>query len=381
MNKFLAVMAGLLLLACGSPEQKEEQTQNSMTTDYQFLLGTYNEENRKGIHLVNFAPDQEKLEILATAPEPDNPSFVIMNKTQNLVFSVEETGGEQGGKVSSFALKEGRFGKINSVSSQGEHPCYVSMDPSEKFLVAGNYSSGNFAVIPVSREGRLSDAVQTIQHQGSSVNPNRQKQPHVHAAIFHPQDHRLLIADLGTDEVVVYDFDSQNDKPVAEEPFYRLKVSPGAGPRHLVFNSKGDRLYLVHEITAEIGVYGYLDGKLEHIATHSLLQDGFEGKVGAAEIRITEDDRFVYVSNRGEANEIIVFQAQNDGGLTHIQTIPSGGEAPRNFNLTPDGKYLLAGNQNSSKLVVFEKDDDTGKLTPTDMTLNVNKPVYINFLN
>jgi 6-phosphogluconolactonase (cycloisomerase 2 family) len=247
--------------------------------------------------------------------------------------------------------------------------------------VAGNYSSGNFAVIPVSREGRLSDAVQTIQHQGSSVNPNRQKQPHVHAAIFHPQDHRLLIADLGTDEVVVYDFDSQNDKPVAEKPFYRLKVSPGAGPRHPVFNTKGDRLYLVHEITAEIGVYRYLDGKLEHIETHSLLQDGFEGKVGAAEVRITEDDRFVYVSNRGEANEIIVFQAQNDGGLTHIQTIPSGGEAPRNFNLTPDGKYLLAGNQNSSKLLVFERDDNTGRLTPTDMTLNVNKPVYINFLN
>lgn len=381
MNKFLSIMASLLLLACGKQDQNKEQTLGIMTANYQFLLGTYNEGNEKGIHLVSFEPDQEKLSVLATAPEPDNPSFVIANQRQNLVFAVEETGGDQGGKVSSFILKDEAFQKINSVSSHGASPCYVSLDPSEKFLVAGNYSSGNFVVIPVEQGGKLNEAVQNIQHHGSSANPNRQKQPHVHAAIFHPIDKRLLIADLGTDEVVVYDFDSQKEMPVTEEPHYRLKVSPGAGPRHLVFNSKGDRLYLVHEITAELGVYAYDDGLLEHIETHSLLQEGFEGNVGAAEVRISGDDRYVYVSNRGDANEIIAFQVHNDGKLSHIQTIDSGGKAPRNFNLTPDGKYVLVGNQNSSQLVVFERNSATGELAPTSLILNVNKPVYINFLN
>jgi 6-phosphogluconolactonase len=54
--------------------------------------------------------------------------------------------------------------------------------------------------------------------------------------------------------------------------------------------------------------------------------------------------------------------------------------APRNFNLTPDGAYLLVGNQNSNSLLSFKRDAATGKITPTGEVLDIHKPVYINFL-
>ncbi|WP_439483936.1 lactonase family protein [Cyclobacterium plantarum] len=376
-NKMIVVV--LIAMACGQSNTRKSQTiTNDMSDSYLFLLGTYTDTPEQGIHLLEFNPGKNGFNLLSSATDPENPSFVIANKSQNLVFSVEETAGDEGGKVSSFALNEGHISKINTVSAAGDAPCYLSLDPSEKFVVAANYSEGNFSVIPVEAEGRLQPAVQVVNHKGNSINPNRQKQPHVHAVVFHPQDGRLLVADLGTDEVVVYNFNPNEEKPLVEDPHFRLQVKPGAGPRHMVFDAVGETLYLIHEITAEIGIYRYDDGFLEHVETQSLLEQGFTGTVGAAEVRIY--DKFLYASNRGEANEIIGFQIVDQGKLKHIQTISSGGNAPRNFNITPDGKFLVVGNQNSNTLLAFSRDPESGMLTNTDHRFEIHKPVYINFL-
>jgi len=45
----------------------------------------------------------------------------------------------------------------------------------------------------------------------------------------------------------------------------------------------------------------------------------------------------------------------------------SGGECPRNFNFTHNGKYLIVGNQNSSSLCTFAF-DAAGRLDMVDET-------------
>lgn len=380
MKPYIPILGMLLTAAaCGTPSN--ENTSEPMSTTYRFLLGSYTNAPEHGIYLASFHSGNDSLNIDNVASEPENPSFVIINRAKNRVYSVEETGGEAGGKVSAFSLEQGKLTKLNTVSAGGNGPCYVTLDPSERFVVVGNYSAGNFSVVPVKSDGSLSDPVQTINHSGNSVNPRRQTKPYVHSAVFHPSENRVLIADLGTDEVVVYDFDATQVAPLKESAVSRLRVEPGAGPRHMVFNQSGDRLYLVHEITAGIGVYAYQDGELRHLETHTLLREDFEGNVGAAEVRLSPDGNFLYASNRGDANELIVFAVGQEGKLSHVQTISSGGVAPRNFNITPDGKYLLAGNQNSNTLLVFDRDAQTGEITPTDIKLEVNKPVYITFVD
>ena len=107
---------------------------------------------------------------------------------------------------------------------------------------------------------------------------------------------------------------------------------------------------------------------------------GFKGAVGAAEIRVSPDGKHVYVSNRGEANTISVFGKKPDGSYTRVQNIPSGGLMPRNFNLTGDGKYLLAAHQASHDIVIFERDSISGILSLTPWKANVHKPVYLHRL-
>ncbi|WP_242067828.1 lactonase family protein [Cyclobacterium marinum] len=374
----------MIFMACGtaSNDNKTENKTNeeASSSAHLFLLGTYTNSPDQGIHLMAFHPNEGKIQTISTAAAVENPSFVIANKAQDLVYAVEENGGKEGGKITSFSLINGKLQKLNSVKASAKSPCYITLDPSEFFAVTANYSSGDFSVIPIAENGEVKPVTQVIAHTGSSVVTNRQKEPHVHAAIFHPIDGNLFIADLGTDEVVVYEFDNSLEKPVNPEPIYRLKVAPGAGPRHMVFNSKGDKLYLIHEISAEIGVYSYDQGELKHQATHSLIAEGFEGKVGAAEVRLSPDGKFLYASNRGEANEIIAFKIKENGDLTHVQTVSSMGKAPRNFNITNDGKYLLAGNQDSNTILSFERNLDSGELKPMDTKFEIHKPVYINFL-
>lgn len=381
-NLALSLICLALALSCSS---KNSQTNNNtdMVKNYLFLLGTYTQNEGEGINIVEFKPEQDQFDILDVASDVENPSFLIANDSENLVFSVEETGGSEGGKLTSFRFDRDKktLKKINSVFTQGGSPCYISLDPSESFLVVSNYSGGNITAIPVDREGNLSEEIQLIQHTGSSINPGRQKQPHVHSAVFHPKENKVFVADLGTDKIYVYNFDKTSPTPLSPADPASFPVKPGSGPRHLLFNQGGDVIYLIHEITAEIGVYLYNDGKISHLETHTLLPEGFTGEVGAAEVRISPDGNFLYASNRGEANDINAFKIdKKDGSLSKIQYISSGGIAPRNFAITPDGDYLICGNQDSDKLVVFNRNKEDGTLSLDNLTLSVNKPVYLYFL-
>lgn len=370
----------LLLPSCG-PNNNQHQKNTAMDQNYLFLLGTYTEKPEEGINLMSINPEAGTMEVLQVASDIHNPSFVIANAAQTLVFATEETSGEQGGKVTSFKLdkEKGTLEKINAVFTGGGSPCHISLDPSERFLVVSNYSGGNVAVIPVDPQGNLSSDMQLIQHEGSSINPDRQTAPHVHSALFHPSENRVFVADLGTDNIYVYDV---LENPVASLSLAQaFAVEPGVGPRHLVFNQAGDRLYLIHELTAEVGVYAYENGALSHLETHSLLAEDFAGEVGAAEIRFSPDGNYLYASNRGEANTLTVFSVnQEDGRLSKVQHVSSEGEAPRNFNITPDGKYLLCGNQNSNEIIVFNRNQNDGKIDRTSISFTVNKPVYFYFL-
>ncbi|ERM81446.1 hypothetical protein P872_09860 [Rhodonellum psychrophilum GCM71 = DSM 17998] len=369
---FFSLLASMLMLyACD-----ESPSEEKVDPVFSFLVGTYTESGYQGIQMLSFDPQKMALSSKIIAPT-QNPSFVIANKAQNLVFSVEETAGENGGKVKSFKFDrmEGTLELISVLDTFGDHPCYLSLDPSEGFLVVGNYSGGNLSVYKVN-EGELVH-VQTIQHEGQSINASRQEKAHVHSTVFHTDGKKLLVGDLGSDKIHIYDFHPDYSVPlVPSNPAY-IEVTPGSGPRHLVIHPKGDQFYLVHELSAELGVYTYAAGKISQTQTLPLTNPNYSGSVGAAEVRISADGKFVYASNRGDANEISVFEIGNDKKLSLVQRISSGGQMPRNFNLSPDGEFLLVAHQASNDIVVFERNTKTGELSKTDLRFSIPKPVYL----
>lgn len=376
--KFLQVLPLMLAAAaCDSPKQQTQETILDMTaSSYEFLVGTYTDSPIQGINHLYFSPEENILTVETIAGGIANPSFVIASKDGKRVFSLEEESGTPGGQVLSFDRnpEDNSLTLIDQKESGGDHPCHISISPNEDFVILSNYTGGSLSVYKVSQEGKLTH-VQTIEHQGKSVNTDRQESPHVHSTTFDPEGKRVLVADLGTDNIYVYDFDPSRAEPLSLAGEY--PVTPGDGPRHLTFSADGTEVLVVQEMAAAMDVFSYQKGMLELKQEISLLDQGFEGKVGAAEIRLSPDGKQVYVSNRGDANTISVFGKRPSGEYVLVQNIPSGGLMPRNFNLTTDGKYLLAAHQASNDIVIFERDEFTGKLTQTAWKAEVNKPVYL----
>lgn len=368
-------LIGLLAVsfACTS-----EKTTEMITTPltYSFIVGTYTDDADQGLNQLDFTPSENKLEIRTIFPGIQNPSFVLANSTGDEVYTLEEIDNVPGGNIVSLSrsLKDKALTKISELPSFGDHPCHLALSPNEEFLTVSNYSGGSFSAYRIDEKAGLKH-LQTIRHEGSSINKDRQNSSHVHSTTFSPDGKFLLVADLGTDELYVYDFDSEAKEPFALNNTY--KVTPGDGPRHLVFSPDGKEILLVQEMTAALDILNFDGGKISPKQRISLIADDYEGGVGAAEVRLSPDGKNIYVSNRGDANSLSVFAKKDDGNYWLIQQTTSGGLMPRNFNLTADGKYLLSANQASNDIVVFERDVETGKLTQTSWKVEINKPVYL----
>lgn len=369
------LLVGLLAstVAC-SPDKTTEMTTEPIT--YSFLVGTYTDDKSHGLNQLDFTPSENKIEVRTIFPGIQNPSFVLANSAGDKVFTLEEIDTVPGGNVVSLgrSLEDQSLSKLSELPSFGDHPCYLALSPDEEYLTVANYSGGSFSVYKIGENAALTH-LQTIQHEGSSINQSRQSSPHVHSTVFSPDGKYLLTADLGTDEVYVYDFDQSATEPLTLNNTY--KVSPGDGPRHLIFTPDGKEIMLVQEMKAALDILSFDSGKITLKQRISLIADNYEGDVGAAEVRLSPDGKNIYVSNRGDANSLSVFAKKDDGNYWLVQQTTSGGLMPRNFNLTADGKYLLSANQASNSIVVFERDLETGMLTQTDWEVEINKPVYL----
>ena len=103
---------------------------------------------------------------------------------------------------------------------------------------------------------------------------------------------------------------------------------------------------------------------------------------GSADIHISADGKFLYASNRGEVNNIAIYNINNKNGrLTLIGHQSTLGKAPRNFSIDPSGKFLLAENQNSDEIVIFRRNEKTGLLTDSGNRVQVGKPVCIKWIS
>jgi len=164
----------------------------------------------------------------------------------------------------------------------------------------------------------------------------------------------------------------------AEQEF--VPVKPGSGPRHLTFHPNSKFAYLIQEMAGMITVFDYKDGKLKEKQAITMLSPDFKGRVGAADIHVSPDGKFLYGSNRGEANEIVIYSIDKKGLLTLVGRQATQGRNPRNFAMDPSGKYLLVANQDNNEIVLFTRDPKTGLLTPSGAKIQVNKPVCLKFV-
>lgn len=358
------------------------------TSNYHVYFGTYTGAKSKGIHVARFDAATGRLSEPRLAAETRNPSFLAVHPAGNFLYAVGEVNEAQGkraGAVTAFGrnASTGDLTELNQQTSGGTGPCHLSVDATGKCLLVANYGSGSIAALPLRADGSLAEATTTIQHTGSSVNPQRQAGPHAHFICPSP-DHRFaLTCDLGLDKVLVYQLDATAAKLAPHDPPFAV-VAHGAGPRHLAFHPNGQFVYVINEMALTITMFNYdaAKGVLFEEQTVSTLPAGYTatGKDSTAEIAVHPSGKFVYGSNRGH-DSIAVFAADaKTGRLTLVQNESSQGKTPRHFAMDPTGRWLLAENQNSDSVVVFAIDAATGKLKPTGQTITVGSPVCAVFV-
>jgi 6-phosphogluconolactonase len=295
---------------------------------------------------------------------------------------VSEAGAGQS-KINAYTFdpKSGKLTFLNSVSSGGNGPCYVSVDDKKQFVFAGNYGGGSLSAIPVNKNGSLKSETQVIQHEGSGINKSRQDKPHVHAVVLSPDNRYLMTPDLGTDKVNVYQIDAGKPKPLTPASLPFAEVKPGSGPRHLTFHPNGKFAYLILEMDGAVAAFDYDNGKLQAKQYITMLAPDFKGAVGAADIHISPDGKFLYASNRGDANDLVIYSIDTNGKLTYAGRQSELINTPRNFAIDPTGNFLLVGNQNGNDITIFKRNQQTGLLTDTGKKIQVDKPVCLKFIS
>ena len=229
-------------------------------------------------------------------------------------------------------------------------------------------------MLSINPGGSLQPAAQTIQHHGSGVH-KQQSKPHVHGTVFSPDEQYVFVPDLGIDKVVGYEFNSKSNN--ALDSFSAIDNPPGGGPRHLTFHPNKKYAYVIEELSGTVAAYTYKDGQLKFLQRLSSHPADYKGVIGSADIHLSPDGKFLYATNRGEANSIATFSVASNGRLQLKKIQPSGGKHPRNFTIDPSGKFLLIANRDSDNIVIFKRDVKTGLLQDTGEKIKVSKPVFL----
>jgi len=353
---------------------------------YLLFVGTYTEKESKGIYAYRFDAASSELTPLGVAAETANPSFLAIDPSRRFLYAVNEVQNYKGassGAVSAFAInhQSGKLSLLNQVASRGSDPCYIAFDKTGKYALVANYTGGNVAVFPVPLDGHIGEPSAFVQHQGSSVNKERQEGPHAHW-IETTSDNRFAIAaDLGLDELLVYRFDAKTGSLTANDPPY-AKLDPGAGPRHLAFHPDNKFAYVVNELQSSITAFTYYGsrGVLQKLNTITTVPKGFSGSNDTAEIKVHPSGKFLFASNRGHDSIAVFSIDSHTGTLALVDHFSTQGKTPRNFEIDPTGKLLFVANQDTNNIVVFRINPNDGKLTPTGQILHVPAPVCLKFM-
>ena len=336
-----------------------------------WFVGTYSKRNSKGIYLIDFDESNGKFQLVNSFEDesPSNPSFLAIDN--NNLYSVGESGSPNPGVVVSYKILKDGIEIISKESTNGENPCHLSINKKNNFLVAVNYTSGDFSTYKVTN-GKL-DFLEKITHKGSSINTSRQNEPHAHSINFIDNE-TFFVCDLGIDKIIKYSIDQQSLKINSQKPF---DITLGGGPRHFVINKNGKFAYSINELNSTISVFNLNDkNDLLNLQNISTIPIDYELETTTADLHFSHDQRFLYGSNRGH-DSIAQFSVNHNGTLEFEKHYPTLGETPRNFAISNSGKFSLVANENSDTICSFYIDQENGNLEFTGEMIKIPSPVCL----
>tara|TARA_R110002072_G_scaffold303123_1_gene494652 strand:- start:59204 stop:60334 length:1131 start_codon:yes stop_codon:yes gene_type:complete len=375
MRQFLSFVIGTLLIMPATTH----------ADDPLIYVSAFAAGEKGAIHAFRFDSETGALKPQHQTSDVQHPFFLVISADGRFLYSIDtdKFGGEENEFVAAYSIEKqtGKLTRLNRQSAKGSASCYLDIDSTGKTVVLANYSSGSVAALPVREDGSLGEATSFVQHEGSSINPRRQKAPYAHSIVISPDNRFALAADLGIDKVLSYHLDATRSKLTVNDAQPSVSVDPGSGPRHLTFHPNGKSVYLINELKNTVTFFSFESesGQLKSKQTISTLPADFDGVTHTADLKITPDGKFLYGTNRGH-DSIAAYRIDDDGMLTLINIEPSLGKGPQNLLITPDGKWLLCANMPGNNVVVFQIDSKSGELKATGEPVTVPMASCIRWL-
>jgi len=326
-------------------------------------------------NLLGYRIDRERgaLRSLDAVDGGSSPSFLAGHPTADLVYLVNET--EDSMAVAcSIDRETGSLSVENCQPTGGAGACYCRVDATGSYLLVAHYHGGFVSILPIRSDGRLGEPSDIVEHEGSSVDPDRQDQAHPHSIVPGPDNRFAYVPDLGADRVVIYRLDLEAGALRPADPPY-VSLHDGAGPRHLAFHPDGNA-YLINELDGTLTAFAQdaETGALESIGTVGTLPNEFEGENLCADVHVHPSGRFVYGSNRGHDSIVVGEVDPANGAVTGLGHESVRGEWPRTFTIDPTGTHLFSANMHSDEIVSFAVDIETGLLSSTGQVAEVASP-------
>lgn len=358
----------MLSSACTTRQASQQRAENELT----MLVGTYTSGSSKGIYTFRFDQETGTATPLSEA-EVSNPSYLTLSADNRYVYAVSEENNASAA-VNAFAFDEekGTLRLLNSQKTMGEDPCYVSTDG--KKVLTANYSGGSMSVFSIRYDGSLEPTDTLFQGSAGGPDAERQATPHIHCAIFSPDSSYIFATDFSADRILRYAVNRKESlpRPLSEA----VDIAPGSGPRHLIFSKDGKYAYLITELSGKVIAFAYSNGRLDQIQT--ITADTIHAR-GSADIHLSPDGKYLYATNRLEEDGIAIFEVNPENGMLAKVGYQLTDPHPRNFNITPNGKYLLVACRDSNAIQVFKRDATSGLLRNTGKDIKIDKPVCIQF--
>ncbi len=369
MSNLKYFLAGVLIMAITSCMQKDSEL---------FLfVGSYADATDPGINLFRFDVEKGTAVPVKSLSGIQDPSYLTVSRDGKFVYSVSETAVPDA-KVCAYSFDKhtGTLSLLNEQKMDGSAPCYIWVDSKRRMAVTANYNGGSISVFSISADGALLPA-EVYAYEGGRPGSERQAVPHLHCVYASPDENYLYANDLGTDRIYKYEIiASDKGLSLREGTPASFSLPAGEGPCHTVFHPNGKWAYLISELSGRVALMYYDKGNLTPVR---FVEADTLHVSGSADIHITPDGRFLYASNRLKGDGIAIFSIDLENGQLTKIGYQLTGIHPRNFVITPNGKFLLCACRDSHIVQVYEIDKQSGLLKDTGKDIRVSKPVCLKF--
>ena len=316
----------------------------------------------------------------------------LENKSSKYLFAVSEILASKKPVIHTYTINDNyALSLIDTKTIEGGCPChihYFKNKDGESYTATACYETGNLVIHNINIEATANLNIHeplNVYHKGSSQHPTRQTQAHAHCACFDTLSNKLLVCDLGLDQVKVYSIQKNNNSFNAIEKQI-ISLPAGSGPRHICFDENYSYGFIINELKGSVTIIKHSAEKKEYEIKGTfdrsgpLSESSINTDLGGAAIRVSADGKFIYTSMRSD-NTIRLFAFDPiTESLSFIASYPTEGSTPRDFTLDATGKWLLVAHQDSDTISIFNVNSYNGTLSFHKIINDIDSPVCLAWL-